>query len=59
MTKDQALNKVLQELEEMTPDELREVLSNHEDLGFRAALAEVEEFLAELFKEEIILDNIK
>lgn len=59
MTKDQAIKQVLQELEEMTPNELREVLASQEDSGFGAALVEAEEFLAELFKEEIILDNQK
>lgn len=59
MTKDEALDKVLQELREMTPDELRAALDSVEDSGFGAALIEAEEFLNDLFEEEIILDSTK
>jgi len=45
MTEDEALDKVLQELREMTPDELRAALDSVEDSGFGATLIEAEELL--------------
>jgi len=59
MTTDEAINKVLQELREMTPDELREALYLAEDSGFGAALIEAGEFLNDLFEEELHIKHSK